>query len=131
MSARTTASLFGVALALTVTAAEAAQEVDRNSANYVMLGCRNALDPKSVESPYLQGSCVGIIRGIAFVAALLRGGSDDDPHRRWLCASSPTEATNGQLVRVVVAYIEARPARMHESFPVLALEALRAAWPCR
>jgi hypothetical protein len=40
-------------------------------------------------------------------------------------------ATNDQLVRVVVAYIDARPERMHESFAVVALEALQAAWPCK
>jgi hypothetical protein len=34
------------------------------------------------------------------------------------------------MVRVVVAYIEARPARVHEDFRNLALEALREAWPC-
>src|SRR5258708_9926592 len=31
----------------------------------------------------------------------------------------------------IIAYIEARPTRMHESFNDLALEALRTAWPCR
>jgi hypothetical protein len=33
--------------------------------------------------------------------------------------------------RVVVAYIEQRPARMHEKFGLLAVEALQKAWPCR
>jgi Rap1a immunity proteins len=35
-----------------------------------------------------------------------------------------------QVVSVVVAYIDARPARMHKNFNTLALEALRNAWPC-
>jgi Rap1a immunity proteins len=39
--------------------------------------------------------------------------------------------TVGQEIMVVVAYIDARPARMHENFGVLALEALRTAWPCK
>jgi hypothetical protein len=38
---------------------------------------------------------------------------------------------NNQLVRVVVAYIDQRPARLHESFLNLALEALTDAWPCQ
>jgi Rap1a immunity proteins len=33
-------------------------------------------------------------------------------------------------VAVVIKYIEARPERMHEPFADLALEALKAAWPC-
>src|SRR5262245_43854225 len=51
--------------------------------------------------------------------------------RKQLCVDPPDGVTRGQLVRVVVADIEARHARMHESFRKLALEALRTAWPCR
>jgi hypothetical protein len=36
-----------------------------------------------------------------------------------------------QFASVVVPYIEARPQGMHEAFMLLALEALRDAWPCR
>jgi hypothetical protein len=39
--------------------------------------------------------------------------------------------TNGQFMRVVVQYIDQRPARLHENFHNLAHEALRAAWPCK
>jgi hypothetical protein len=42
----------------------------------------------------------------------------------------PREVTLGQIVRVVVQYIDSRPARMHEDFRVLAFEAMKAAWPC-
>jgi hypothetical protein len=50
---------------------------------------------------------------------------------RWkFCADEPDRVTVGQEVRVVVAYIEARPARMHENFVGLAYEAVRPAWPC-
>jgi hypothetical protein len=59
--------LFGVALALTVTAASA----QVNSANEMMPHCRNALDPKSPENLYAKGACVGTIVGIAFVAVSL------------------------------------------------------------
>jgi Rap1a immunity proteins len=43
----------------------------------------------------------------------------------------PAGVTIAQEVRVVVVYIDARPARMHEPFKMLVVEALRAAWPCR
>ena len=36
-----------------------------------------------------------------------------------------------QTVRVVVQYIDSRPERMHEDFKKLALEAMKAAWPCK
>jgi hypothetical protein len=45
------------------------------------------------------------------------------------CPHGADETLN-QQVKVVISYIEARPARMHEPFRDLALEALRAAWPC-
>jgi Rap1a immunity proteins len=43
----------------------------------------------------------------------------------------PDGVTREQAVRVVIAYIDAQPAWMHENFGVLALEALREAWPCK
>jgi hypothetical protein len=120
--------LFGVALALTTSAASA----QVSSANEMMPHCRNALDPRSPENLYAQGACVGTIVGIAFVAVSLNALSPSDENvRRELCVNPPATGTRGQLVRTVVAYIDARPARMHEPFNQLALEALRAAWPCK
>jgi hypothetical protein len=43
----------------------------------------------------------------------------------------PQNATNSQMVRVVIQYIDQRPQRMHEHFTALAYEALRTAWPCK
>jgi Rap1a immunity proteins len=61
------------------------------------------------------GACVGTAAGIIYA----------DPK---ICA--PDGWTLQQSVRVIVKYIEDRPARMHEPFVRLAGEALRAAWPC-
>src|SRR5262245_2122268 len=36
-----------------------------------------------------------------------------------------------QRIQVIIAYIEARPQRMHEDFRVLAVEAMQKAWPCK
>ena len=57
------------------------------------------------------------------IVSTLRDVSSD------VCA--PDSVTNFQIVRVVVKYIDDRPARQHENFRELAREALRAAWPCR
>ncbi len=106
--------LFGIAaLALAVTTASA--EDFKHSANYFMPHCRNLISATPPGS-FLEGRCGGIIEGINYM-----DGS--------VC--SPKEVTGEQLVRVVVAYIDARPARMHESFPHLVVEALRDAWPCK
>jgi hypothetical protein len=43
----------------------------------------------------------------------------------------PQDVTIGQAVRVVIAYIDSQPARLHERFSRLALEAIQKAWPCK
>ena len=95
---------------------------DRTSANYVMSGCRTYVgNGASAETdlPLMVGmamdmaKCGGLIEGLSYAAPICK----------------PNYVTNDQMVRVVVKYIDDRPARMHEDFMLLALEALRAAWP--
>jgi Rap1a immunity proteins len=132
MSARTTAaSLFGATLALNFTTA-AAQ--DTGSANYISPGCQDFLNLKQPPTD-VQGFCAGTVAGISFVGKDLRRlrpsyPSESDAVTSLHCLDIPEKVTLMQLVRGVLAYIEARPPRMHESFNDLALEALRA-WPCR
>jgi hypothetical protein len=132
MSARITASLFGVALALSGTAAGAE---DTSSANYILPGCQDFL---SLKQPHTdrQGFCAGTVAGIGFIGKDLHRlrptyPSESDAVTGLYCLDIPEKLTLIQLVRGVIAYIEARPARMHEPFAMLALEALRTAWPCR
>jgi Ssp1 endopeptidase immunity protein Rap1a len=88
------------------------------SANKLMPACRafeiksTTFDPIEI---YQTGECVGIIEAIDYV--------DDRT-----CV--PRGVTKGQMVRVVIHYVENQPARHHEDFRKLALEALRNAWPC-
>jgi hypothetical protein len=107
--------LLAAALALTVTAGAA--EEDRDSANFMLPACRGFLNHSGANILF-QGRCAGVIEGMVYL-----GKSQ--------CVDVPGEATVTQAVSVVVAYIDARPARMHESFNKLAIEALRAAWPCK
>jgi hypothetical protein len=88
-----------------------------SSANVVMESCRH-LTAGSPSDQFGQGVCAGAVGAIFSVGAGLG-----------VCA--PQEVTRGQTVQVVMAYIDSRPARLHESFYALALEALRNAWPCR
>ncbi|MDP9373252.1 MAG: hypothetical protein M3Q65_12525 [Chloroflexota bacterium] len=100
--------------------AVASAQEDPGSATWVMPGCRAAIARADTGADtgemYRRGVCDGIVSGISFM--------DAD-------TCKPKGVTLGQMIRVVVRYIDARPARQHESFNGLALEALRAAWPCR
>jgi hypothetical protein len=89
---------------------------DSFSANSIMPGCHQFLRQEhgNAAQSFDQGTCFGFIRGLA-----------------GLTGCRPPEVTQGQLISVVVQYIDARPARTHEYFGRLALEAITAAWPCQ
>ena len=99
-------------------AALAQSQPDASSANVMMPGCRNFLldDPPAT---YMTGVCTGIVQTLFFFSRSRFG----------ICI--PDGADVGEAVRVIILYIEQRPARMHERFDVLALEALQHVWPCR
>jgi Rap1a immunity proteins len=100
------------AMALTVTAASTAE---KTSGNYWLPHC------KLVESPRLTAEyayCLGTLDGLTFFS-----------REAGICP--PEEGTMAQAVRVVVRYMEARPERLHEPFRQLAVDAMRAAWPCK
>jgi Rap1a immunity proteins len=84
------------------------------TANQLMPACHKWING-STETPLDQGICMGIVIGVA------QAGD--------IC--TPSGVTNGQALRVVVQYVDQRPARMHESFRNLAHEALKAVWPCQ
>jgi hypothetical protein len=108
----------GIALGATLLATcevSLAQE-DPTTANFVMPGCREAEINRTEANAYLRGLCVGMVSTLG--AGLVPG----------MCR--PANVTNFQMVRVVAKYIDDRPERQHESFRVLAIEAMRAAWPC-
>ena len=128
--------LFAIALALTITAAAAAEE-NTQSANYIMPDCRALIDRRP-DNRADQAYCLGFVWGIAQMGRNVRFIMRHEPSlldmaamRDLVCLDIPSAVVAIQTVKVVVAYIEARPARMHESFNALALEALRTAWPCR
>ena len=113
---------IGIAAALALLgqqgSASAQSKPDTSSANVMMPGCRNFLldDPPAT---YMTGMCTGIVQTLFFFSRSRFG----------ICI--PDGADVGEAVRVIILYIEQRPARMQERFDVLALEALQHVWPCR
>lgn len=106
--------------ALMLCATQAVGEENIRSANDAMRGCRvvaqDADHPGSSGESFEAGYCLGVVK-------VLR---DFGPG---VCA--PFLATDGQAVKVVVQYIDTRPAGLQQNFTLLARDALIAAWPCK
>ena len=115
---RRAALLF--ALLMTLDTDNAASQQDWSSANYIVPGCRAYL---ANNIPMNQFSNATTCR--ATVSTLAWAGHEQ------LGFCVPDMVTDAQLMRVVVTYIDSAPARMHENFRVLSLEAFRKAWPCK
>jgi hypothetical protein len=107
-----------VALLTQQGAAVAQPRQDLGSANRIMLGCRSYVNDED-HNYYLQGICAGRVATIFYFG----------PAHFGVCP--PDGANIRQAVRVVTLYIDQRPARMHERFDDLEVEALQQAWPCR
>jgi hypothetical protein len=106
----------------------AAAERDLLSANTIMPSCQTALG-QNWDNPF-AGYRLGSVDGLA-AAANIPESFLQPWAKQSVCLDIPNGVTGFQMVKVVVAYIDARPARMHENFQTLALEALRNAWPCK
>ncbi len=134
------AIICGALAALTITmSAAAAAEADQNSAASMLPDCKAAIEGERPGNGFARGFCVGTVLALAFMAenssANVTAFSGEGQARwfddRWQCVKIPDSITQGQIVGVVVLYIDARPERMREPFRSLALEALFDAWPCR
>jgi hypothetical protein len=101
---------------------------DANSDNTVLAACKrwgveNKFVPEDLAEAHSNGECWGIIRTLGHVSELLQ------PKHR---SCPPPDVNYGQIMRVIVAYIERRPQRLeNEHFYVLGIEAMREAWPCK
>jgi hypothetical protein len=127
-------TLLGALMALTITTTNAAVE-DTHSADFMLPFCR--LTPKEIGADINKasnyGHCLGVVEGIGQMFSLLEeaqaaGAARLDP---LLCTSIPADITGEQLVNVVVKYGEAFPELTHRPFAVVAMSAMRLAWPCK
>jgi hypothetical protein len=139
MSARISAALlFGAVLAVIGTGAGAVAAEENISANYILPGCKHV--PAALASTsgrldlanlnFKAAFCLGQVSAIAVVGPILDApivvGTFSRDHN-WCI---PDSVTRGQMVQVVVRWIEERPKRMHEAFVGLTMLALADAWPC-
>jgi Rap1a immunity proteins len=86
------------------------------SANFQLPGCRELVFSHiSGETAFRAGWCVGAVAAILSIYPSVCG---------------PRGVTPEQAARVVISYLETKPARLHESFYKLTVEALSKAWPC-
>jgi hypothetical protein len=96
------------------------RQASARSARNVMVGCEALLGAKDSElDAYWQGGCGGEVLEAWDTGTALK------------LVCTPHEVILNEVVRIVVQYIAARPERMDERFSTLALEALRATWPCK
>jgi hypothetical protein len=114
-----------VAIALWAAPAYSGGIIDYSS-NGFMDACRELARSggsfRSRDADFNAGECMGFIEGVL------------DTTFRYVTPTGhciPHEVIMGQIIRVVVQYVDARPVRAHEAFAVLVTEALRDAWPCK
>ncbi len=105
---------LGVAVALLLAAGDARAQM--RTGNDFIRSCQQ--HQTSAREDYGQGICMGFIGGIFYWSGDFG-----------VCA--PEGANWGQALRIVVGYMERNPARLHQHFAQLVVEALREAWPCR
>jgi hypothetical protein len=99
------------------------------TAGYVLPGCKTLValyEGNSALTQYLlqMGYCAGIVDAVVVLNSAQQPYPADRP-----CI--PQGVTNAQAIRVATSYVDARPERHHQSFALLALDAFRAAWPCK
>jgi hypothetical protein len=109
---------LGILFALAGATAQADSPATKRAytAEFYLPGCKEFL---TGQSDFLSGRCVGAIE-------VLDALSQDT---KAFCA--PDDTNNLERVRIVVAYIEARPERMKDDFRLLANEAMTKTWPCK
>ncbi|MFY7926243.1 MAG: Rap1a/Tai family immunity protein [Aquidulcibacter sp.] len=96
--------------------------------NELLAECRSR-EPRS------RGYCLGLIVGAAHAAGLVRMIAPQpipgEPDFSTLGGCTPDGVTFGQTRDIVVRFLEQSPAKRHEDFGFLVLEALQLAFPCR
>ena len=119
----TRSPVLGIIAVMILSCGVAVAGPNQPSASYFMPGCRDAASlitfsvRESEEEVARMNFCAGIVVGLSFMGEL-----------HGICV--PPDTTSEQTASIVVQYIDGQPARTDEDFRSLAIEALRANWPC-
>ena len=105
----------------------AAQSTDAYQTNRVLPGCRELIRNGPREFETQEGFCLGVVSTLLTLGK--PGFTRNFPASYRYCI--PNGVVTGQALNVALAYIEARPARWHETLMLLTMEAFTQAWPCR
>jgi hypothetical protein len=85
--------------------------------------------------PYSRGYCLGLIVGVEAGASVAQTLDEIvDPLKMYSKTFGnclPSRVSHGQMRDVVVRFLEQNPAKRHESFHLLVLEAFNQAFPCQ
>ncbi len=126
MKLATTAAHAFVALVLCVLSfSVAAQQLPPLSSGNGLLA-RAEADERLAQGRPLSGDASDGSAWRAFIAGVAWTLDDVDP-----LTCLPQQATLGQAMDVVLAYLRQNPAQLHRPSQVLARDALRQAFPCR
>ena len=118
-SANVILNITFIGILLVTVSGLAVAESDSASANFWLPSCHHVAAGKLDEgNAFRTGGCAGIINGLLFLG------------RSAGVFCQPDGVTIRQAVRVVVQFLDQHPARTNENFNALAIEAMRAAWPC-
>ena len=97
---RSTAIAMIACLQLAIGTVQAAEKT--YTANDLLQACKDSLlERAAFPRPFYSGLCMGLVAGVSYMDAK---------------SCAPENATNNQLIRVVLEYIEVRPQRMNEEF---------------
>ena len=110
--------LLVVTLLPTMTSADAEQPVPSVTGNSLLEYCGS----KNVGE---YGVCVGYITGVGDIETMDGAAF---PDRQRFC--TPDNATNGQIIDIVVKYLKDHPAARHLLGAILVVNALTEAFPC-
>ena len=131
-------------VATAMLASSVAAQEDKGSGNVMVPLCRSWLrihsgDAEAVTNEIgrnggealrrfeIAGICAGFVRGVSEVSRML----NEPPRTPGIApVCMPTNATNDQLVRVVVSFAEHHPEMTNEDFAIVTTMAMATAWPC-
>jgi hypothetical protein len=96
-----------------------AQDLTSGNGHYV--ACKSFADKSGGGDAFMRGVCAGTINA-------LKNSGPFYPEPSRFCP--PQASTVNQAAKVVVSYMDKHPEELHQSFLILAHQAMREVWPC-